>query len=262
MNQCLAEKGTATLEPGAFARRWQDPARFLQILDDPWFKIVVGIQNLVSVATMDFWRRRDCITLHLPITTNAISSPMGLGSDSLPVEIDLFGQRTYLADSMQFMLEYGCRFHPEGCYYVMPSFRGESADETHLSQFYHSEAELCLGLEDQIDVAESYFRYVTQAVLERFQGELGTAGIGTSHLDVILCPGRANFSSTDVSGGGSHPEGRLEIRHPDGELEDVEPRRRERVDAVLWRSSLGDALGSSRGPVLPGIRRGRQRVQR
>lgn len=48
--------------------------------------------------------------MHLPITTGSISSPMGLGSDSIPVKIQLGGRDTYLADSMQFALEYGCRF--------------------------------------------------------------------------------------------------------------------------------------------------------
>ena len=69
-----------------------------------------------------------------PITTSSISSPLGLGSDSLPVEIDLFGVNTFLADSMQFLLEYGCRFSDAGCYYVMPSFRGEATDSRHLAR--------------------------------------------------------------------------------------------------------------------------------
>ena len=77
--------------------------------------------------------------MFLPITTGSISSPMGLGSDSLPVKINLNGVPTYLADSMQFLLEYGNRFCKNGVWYIMPSFRGEQEDERHLSQFYHSE---------------------------------------------------------------------------------------------------------------------------
>ncbi len=67
--------------------------------------------------------------MHLPITTGSISSPMGLGSDSIPVKIQLGGRDTYLADSMQFALEYGCRFFENGVWYIMPSFRGESEDK-------------------------------------------------------------------------------------------------------------------------------------
>ncbi|GAA2552195.1 hypothetical protein GCM10010435_23080 [Winogradskya consettensis] len=47
--------------------------------------------------------------------------------------VDLFGQKTYVADSMQFMLEYACRFSDSGAWYLMPRFRGEDADETHLN---------------------------------------------------------------------------------------------------------------------------------
>ena len=94
--------------------------------------------------------------MHLPITTGSISSPMGLGSDSIPVKIQLGGRDTYLADSMQFALEYGCRFFENGVWYIMPSFRGESEDKRHLSQFYNSEAEICVKLEDDMKLVEEY----------------------------------------------------------------------------------------------------------
>src|SRR5258708_29590597 len=106
-----------TVTAGSGARpRFADPDRFLKILDDPMYALVVDLQDLVSVETTMFWSRRGLRVMHLPITTTAISSPMGLGSDSRPVEVRLFEERTYLADSMQFMLEYGCRLAEAGCY--------------------------------------------------------------------------------------------------------------------------------------------------
>jgi aspartyl/asparaginyl-tRNA synthetase len=79
----------------------------------------------------------------IPITCNSVSSPMGLGSDSLPVHVNLFGKETYLADSMQFYLEYFVRQpNVEGIWYIMPTFRGEDPDARHLNQFFHSEAEI------------------------------------------------------------------------------------------------------------------------
>ncbi|WP_024608733.1 hypothetical protein [Pseudoalteromonas sp. TAB23] len=117
---------------------WLDKDRFLHLLDNPWYKLLAELQSYISVETYRYWDSQSLKTLHLPITTNAVSSPMGLGSDSLPVKIDLFGIETYLADSMQFMLEYGCRFFDSGSYYVMPSFRGENATKRHLCQFYVS----------------------------------------------------------------------------------------------------------------------------
>jgi asparaginyl-tRNA synthetase len=141
--------------------------RFLKILDDPMFRLLVDLQDLVTGATTDFWRHEGARNMHLPITTSSVSSPMGLGSDSLPVKIDLFGVSTYLADSMQFLLEYGCRLSADGAWYLMPSFRGEDADRTHLNQFFHSEAEIAGGLDDVMEVAERYVRYLAQQVLNQ-----------------------------------------------------------------------------------------------
>lgn len=113
---------------------------------------------------------------------------MGLGSDSLPVSVSIFGQQTYLADSMQFGLEYLCRINPDGAYYLMPSFRGESSDGTHLCQFFHSEAEIPGDLDDVVELVEAYVRHL----VARFRDELGdqiTATAGDlAHLDRLLDP--------------------------------------------------------------------------
>ena len=141
-------------------------SHYLSALGSDWYRTLAIIQNELCCATYDFYRAKQMKTLFLPVTTNSISSPMGFGSDSLPVEIELFGQKTYLADSMQFMLEYGCRYFSEGCFYLMPSFRGEHADERHLCQFYHSEAEIPGHLADVIALVEEYIRYLCAAFLQ------------------------------------------------------------------------------------------------
>src|SRR5262249_40632373 len=127
--------------------------------------------------------------LHLPITTHSISSPMGLGSDSSPVEVNLFGVPTYLADSMQFLLEYGCRLSPEGCYYLLPSFRAELPDQTHLSQFYHLEAEIPGTLNDAIELAEGYIRTACSIVLDRSRNRVAETAGGTDHIEAFLNSG-------------------------------------------------------------------------
>lgn len=141
--------------------------RFLRIIEDPWYAVLVEVQDLITQSTVRFFADSGLRNLHLPVTTHSISSPMGLGSDSLPVEIDLFNVRTFLADSMQFMLEYGCRFNPGGAYYLMPSFRGEKADESHLCQFFHSEAEIPGGIDDAIGIVERYLRSMTGFIFDR-----------------------------------------------------------------------------------------------
>lgn len=121
--------------------------------------------------------------MHLPITTNSISSPMGLGSDSLPVKVELHGIDTYLSDSMQFLLEYGCRLFDKGVYYIMPSFRGEAVDERHLSQFYHIEAEAKMTIDEVIELIESYLRYLCRHLLLEYNDELFKITGDNKHIE-------------------------------------------------------------------------------
>lgn len=159
----------------------------IETLRAPWYKHIAKLENTISCETYSFYREKGLITMHLPITTGSISSPMGRGSDSSPVKINLFGIDTYLADSMQFMLEYGCRIHANGCYYVMPSFRGEAADQRHLCQFYHSEVEIPGTLEDIINLAEEYICHLAMAILKsNFEDVAAIAG-DTKHIEQLIC---------------------------------------------------------------------------
>ncbi|MFB8182171.1 amino acid--tRNA ligase-related protein [Streptomyces sp. NPDC055966] len=160
-----------------------DPERFLAILDSPLHRTVAELQNLMTVVSTRFWAERGVQAMHLPITTDSVSSPMGLGSDSLPVQVELFGRPTYLADSMQFMLEYGCRLSPSGAWYLMPSFRGEDSDATHLNQFFHSEAEIPGGLDEVIATVEDYVRRLAGAVLAEHSATVSRQAGATGHVE-------------------------------------------------------------------------------
>ncbi|MDG4765247.1 asparaginase [Solwaraspora sp. WMMD406] len=173
--------------------------RFIEILDDPWYRCLVRLQSLVTAETASFWQHNGVHALHLPITTSSVSSPMGLGSDSLPVRVDLFGVPTFLADSMQFMLEYGCRLTERGCYYLMPSFRGELADETHLNQFFHSEAEIPGGLDDTVRVADEYLRHLTASVLASLADEVSAVAGGVTHLEHLLATPTARLTFAEAA---------------------------------------------------------------
>jgi asparaginyl-tRNA synthetase len=159
---------------------------YLTALDDPWYKTLVEIQDAISTSTLKFFSKRGLKMIHLPITTHSISSPMGLGSDSQPVKIQLFGIDTYLADSMQFMLEYGCRLHSPGCYYLMPSFRGEHADETHLCQFYHSEAEIIGSIDDVMTLVEEYLRFMCAELLWACSTSIRSITQDVSHIQALV----------------------------------------------------------------------------
>ncbi|MFJ9772344.1 asparagine synthetase A [Kitasatospora sp. NPDC101157] len=171
-------------------RSWATPEKhYLTVLENPWYRSLAVLQDIVTHSTTEFWTKRGARNLHLPVTTGSISSPMGRGSDSSPVQVELEGVPTYLADSMQFVLEFGCRLAPEGSYYLMPSFRGEAADETHLCQFFHSEAEIAGGLDDMMEVVEAYLRHLAGALLthgrEAVTGMAGTVG----HLEELAGSG-------------------------------------------------------------------------
>ncbi|MEZ0095456.1 amino acid--tRNA ligase-related protein [Streptacidiphilus sp. EB129] len=172
--------------------------RYLKILDDPLYSTLVDLQDLVNYETAQFWRNRGVRALHLPVTTSSISSPMGLGSDSLPVQVDLFGIPTYLADSMQFLLEYGIRIASDGCYYLMPSFRGEETDPTHLAQFFHSEAEIPGGLDEVMDVSDAYLRHLAAAVVRDLAEPVAGFAGGIGHLTEFLDRPTARMTFDDA----------------------------------------------------------------
>lgn len=166
---------------------WQAPhEHYLKALNDPWYKMLVLFQDAFHRATTLFWMKHDVKNIYLPVTTGSISSPMGLGSDSSPVKVNLQGVDTYLADSMQFSLEYGCRFAENGCYYVMPSFRGEDCDKTHLSQFIHSEAEVPGDLNKIMQLVEDYLRFLSLYMYENLKKEIELIAGDTEHIMKVI----------------------------------------------------------------------------
>ncbi|KAL4811854.1 hypothetical protein BDW67DRAFT_189252 [Aspergillus spinulosporus] len=134
---------------------WQNPHTYaIQALHSPWHRMMLRLQSSLFHASIDFFRHEMAYEyLIVPLTTGSISSPMGLGSDSQPVSIEMSSgsektTSTYLADSQQFLLEYALRLQnvPRGVYYAGTSCRGEDPDATHLNQFFHVECELVGGL--------------------------------------------------------------------------------------------------------------------
>lgn len=163
--------------------QWNSPDFGMTLLHDPWYQAMVRLQDAFVKASMDFFTQRGFIYVPLPMTTSAISSPMGLGSDSLPVQVELGGKPVYLADSMQFLLEYVCRMAEKGCFYLMPSFRGEKTDERHLSQFFHCEAEIRGSLENILNLAEQYVIHLSRWLLETCREDIEQYAGTVSHLE-------------------------------------------------------------------------------
>lgn len=170
-----------------------DPDRFLRLPASGFYRDLVCLHDLIMWEAVQFWHGLGLRYSFLPMTTNAASSPMGLGSDSSPVRVNLAGLDTYLADSMQFFLEYVCRFGGPGAFYVMPSFRGEAADSTHLGQFMHLEAEICGGLDDVIAVVQRFLVHLASRVMEHVGTFSSALLAGTAHLASLVARDEGGF---------------------------------------------------------------------
>lgn len=157
-------------------------SHYKSVLRNDWYKVLSVLEDELITATVTFFRKKGLRFFLLPVTTGSISSPVGLGSDSMPVRVNINGVDTYLADSMQFLLEFGCRLNPKGAYYIAPSFRGEKADSRHLCQFFHIEAEIPGHLKDVVVLCEEYLRYLVEHLIKHC-GQQITSITGTlDHL--------------------------------------------------------------------------------
>ncbi|KAA0706000.1 putative isoaspartyl peptidase/L-asparaginase [Triplophysa tibetana] len=169
---------------------WENPhIHATTAIKSKWYRNLFQIQNTLFHSTVEYFHNKCKYSYALtPITTDTISSPMGLGSDSEPVFVNMLGQDVYLADSMQFVLEYFLRFQDglPGAYYVSPSFRGEDPDATHLNQFYHVECELLGDMDASISIAEGYVAHLTQAMLKEHSNIILDAAGTLSHVHKLL----------------------------------------------------------------------------
>lgn len=155
---------------------------YLDAIESKWYQMLCLLQDEINHATYSFFRGKGIKSVSLPITTGSVTSPMGLGSDSLPVKINLEGEETYLSDSMQFHLEYAIRLLKNGTHYVMPSFRGEKVDKRHLCQFYHSEAEIPGKLDDVISLVNQYILFLCNHIIQNIKEDLSDFTGDISHM--------------------------------------------------------------------------------
>lgn len=157
--------------------------RHLHALRSPWTPLRARLYDTCVRATATFNHRLGIVATPLPTTTRTVTCPTGLGSDARPVRVQVNDVDTYLTDSQQFLLEYGVRINPRGCYSICPSFRADVPDRTHLTEFLHSEAEIPGDLADLIAHVESYVRFLSAAILDECGAELSAVTEDVSHLE-------------------------------------------------------------------------------
>lgn len=166
---------------------WETPEMHLKnLLTNSWYFAINKIFSNILVLTNDFYKQEQISPTIFPITTGSVSSPFGLGSDSLPVKVNIRNKDIYLADSMQFSLEIATRLNKKGAYYIMPSFRGENMDSRHLNEFVHSEVEIKGNLSDIMSLAERYIKYLIKGLKENCKEEIIDICGSMDHLEKVL----------------------------------------------------------------------------
>ena len=163
------------------------PEKHLDVLlKNEWYQILNNLFISIFTATHEFYQKKKIQPSLFPITTGSISSPMGLGSDSIPISVKIDGQPVFLADSMQFCLEIGARLNEKGAYYIMPTFRGEKTDARHLNEFMHSEVEIKGTRNDIMNLAEEYIKYMIRYILKHNAKQVSKIAGNVDHLKKAL----------------------------------------------------------------------------
>ncbi|HEY6311470.1 MAG TPA: amino acid--tRNA ligase-related protein [Streptosporangiaceae bacterium] len=162
------------------------PGAFVDAMNSLWFKLLSELHDIIMQVTVSYATSRNLKALFLPVTTRTVTCPSALGSDSAPIPVSVNEVETYLADSMQFALEYGCRLSGDGCYSITSSFRKERQDRSHLIQFTHSEVEMVGDLEDLMQYVNGYIQALAGAILDRLGDYLAMARGDISHLQRMV----------------------------------------------------------------------------
>ena len=164
----------------------KEQSHISNLLSNSWYRTLSLLYSGILNATHEFFRLEKISPTIMPITTGSVSSPMGRGSDSLPVKVTIRGHDVYLADSMQFSLEIGARLSELGVYYVMPAFRGEPMDVRHLNEFFHSEAEIRGNLADAMALVKRYIIYMARALYESHSTEILKVAGTLDHIGSLI----------------------------------------------------------------------------
>lgn len=136
------------------------------LLTDDYYSQLIQLRNTIALACDQYFQHLLAPKVDLFLISQGVSSPMGKGSDSSPVEFQFGQEKVYLSDSAQFGMEPLVQNKFKMVYCYLPSFRNEDPDDSHLNQFYHCEAELRGSYSDAIGIAESLVKHLIKYALE------------------------------------------------------------------------------------------------
>jgi asparaginyl-tRNA synthetase len=156
---------------------------FSNALNSDWYNLILKLSGSIAYSTYEYFSEKGFMPALAPVTAQSITSPMGLGSDSLPVSVELFGRQTYLVDSMQFHLEYLLRQHSKGVFYIMPTFRAEDSDARHLNEFFHIEAEIQGDFDENLKTVEDLINKYCQTILHTYADRISAYAGSCLHIE-------------------------------------------------------------------------------
>jgi asparaginyl-tRNA synthetase len=144
---------------------------------------VLRVRNTLAFATHEFFQKRGFLYIHTPIitasdcegggeqflvTTLDPNKPPRHSDGSVDFTKDFFHKPAYLTVSGQLNGEtMACAL--SNIYTFGPTFRAENSNTSrHLAEFWMIEPEMAFAdLKDNMECAEAYLKFVTEAVLER-----------------------------------------------------------------------------------------------
>ena len=151
------------------------------------FGAIFRLRNILADSVHEFFRSMGFIWVHTPIITSSDCEGAGelFAVTSLDIENfpnkndrtdfseDFFGKRAYLTVSGQLEAEF-LAMSLGNVYTFGPTFRAENSNTTrHLSEFWMIEPEMAFAdLEDDMKLAEDFFRFLCREVLSKGGKEL------------------------------------------------------------------------------------------
>lgn len=144
--------------------------------DKKWYHLH-KIDSAIFRATVQYFNKLKADWVNLPLTTLMISSPgevyagqkLNYTTDTLPIEISNWfnsGRRVFLSESSQFYLELRLIMsNVDKVFSIYNSFRKESADATHLSEFQHIEFEGHVNFDENIQIFTGLIDFIINYLL-------------------------------------------------------------------------------------------------
>ncbi|GIW94673.1 MAG: asparagine--tRNA ligase [Pirellulaceae bacterium] len=152
------------------------------------FGAVARVRNCVAFAIHQFFQQEGFLYIHTPIitasdcegagalfrvTTLPLDNPPRRPDGQVDFQQDFFGRPTYLTVSGQLEAEIYATALSK-VYTFGPTFRAEKSYTTrHLAEFWMVEPEMAFyDLDDNMELAEKFLKYLANAVLQRCQEDL------------------------------------------------------------------------------------------